>query len=185
MASPAGTPEAPSIRRAVSDDAATLSEFAASCFRDTFARDNSPANMDQYIAGSFGQDIQRAVIADPRGIVLLMESGEQLVGYAHVRDGAVPVEVMAPSPIELQRFYIAREWHGLGLAQLLMRAVVSAATERGARALWLAVWENNPRAISFYRKMDFVDVGSQEFMLGSDRQTDRVMCRSVTVSDRP
>jgi hypothetical protein len=41
--------------------------------------------------------------------------------------------------------------------------------------VWLSVWDQNPRAIAFYRKVGFEDVGSTEFGVGSDRQTDRIM----------
>jgi ribosomal protein S18 acetylase RimI-like enzyme len=56
-----------------------------------------------------------------------------------------------------------------------MAAVRAAAREFGGQQLWLSVWERNPRALSFYKKEAFVDVGSTDFYVGSDRQTDRVM----------
>ena len=49
----------------------------------------------------------------------------------------------------------------------------------GPRTLWLGVWERNPRAIAFYTKCGFVDVGEHAFVFGTDEQTDRVMARSV------
>lgn len=56
-----------------------------------------------------------------------------------------------------------------------MAAAIAAARSRGATALWLGVWERNPRARAFYGKSGFTDVGSQTFLLGTDEQTDRVM----------
>jgi diamine N-acetyltransferase len=41
--------------------------------------------------------------------------------------------------------------------------------------MWLSVWERNPRAIAFYGKCGFRMVGSKDFWVGSDRQTDHVM----------
>ena len=81
--------------------------------------------------------------------------------------------------MELKRFYIDRAWQGAGLAQALMRATLDAAIVSGARTLWLGVWEHNPRAIAFYRKFGFVEVGMHDFMLGRDRQTDLIMARPV------
>ena len=42
--------------------------------------------------------------------------------------------------------------------------------------------ERNPRAIAFYRKFGFVDVGAHEFRLGADVQTDRVMVRGLGIT---
>jgi diamine N-acetyltransferase len=56
-----------------------------------------------------------------------------------------------------------------------MDAVVGEARTRGAQTLWLGVWERNARAIAFYRKRGFQDVGRHQFLVGTDRQTDRLM----------
>jgi ribosomal protein S18 acetylase RimI-like enzyme len=63
-----------------------------------------------------------------------------------------------------------------------MAAAQEAGRELGGRTLWLAVWERNPRAIAFYEKFGFRDVGRQDFRLGSDLQTDRVMVADLAGS---
>ena len=63
-----------------------------------------------------------------------------------------------------------------------MRATLDVAAERGADVLWLCVWERNHRAQAFYRKIGFEDRGAKEFILGRDRQTDRVMARALPVA---
>jgi ribosomal protein S18 acetylase RimI-like enzyme len=60
-----------------------------------------------------------------------------------------------------------------------MAAVCAEATAAGGKTLWLGVWERNPRAIRFYEKQGFRDVGSYLFVLGTDPQTDRVMTRAL------
>ena len=167
------------IRSAVPRDAATLSEFAERTFRDTFGPDNTLENMDLYVAGVFGVERQHAELADPRGSVLLIELNASVVGYAQMTSGAPPHGIGSTPAIELQRFYIAQEYHGLGLAQRLMRRTLDTAFEHDAKTLWLGVWERNARAISFYRKLGFADVGAHVFMLGNDQQIDRIMSRTT------
>jgi GNAT superfamily N-acetyltransferase len=94
----------------------------------------------------------------------------------------VPDCVGDSGAIEIWRFYVDRPWHGLGLAQTLMSAVRECAVQKGARTLWLGVWEKNPRAIAFYEKCGFRDVGAHDFWVGSDRQTDRIMVASLSDS---
>jgi diamine N-acetyltransferase len=169
----------PTIRIAIPDDAAALADFAERSFRDTFAPDNTAADMNLYVASAFGTDRQRSELQDSRGVVLLMETGGSIAGYAQLHQSPAPREIGALLSIELQRFYVARKFHGRGLAQRLMQSAIDTAAERGALTIWLAVWERNPRATAFYRKHGFADVGSQPFILGEDRQTDRIMCRST------
>ena len=84
--------------------------------------------------------------------------------------------------MEIQRFYVDHAWHGQGVARQLMAACVATARARGGATVWLGVWERNARAIRFYTKHGFTDVGTHDFLLGSDRQTDRVMSRPVELS---
>ena len=60
-----------------------------------------------------------------------------------------------------------------------MEACLAWAAARGHQALWLQVWEENPRAIRFYQKQRFLDHGGTSFQLGSLRYQDRVMGRRV------
>jgi ribosomal protein S18 acetylase RimI-like enzyme len=60
-----------------------------------------------------------------------------------------------------------------------MQACLTEAESAGCDLIWLGVWEHNPRAIGFYRKWGFRQVGAQRFQLGAELQTDLVMARQV------
>jgi GNAT superfamily N-acetyltransferase len=174
------------IRRAMAADAGALSAFAATVFRETFAPDNDPMDMQSYLTDAFTPEKQAAEIADGSCVCLIAEVGETLVGYAllrvEARDQRDPSEAHPVARrVELQRFYVEHAWHGRGIAPRLMAACVDAARTAGGATIWLGVWERNARAIRFYVNQGFTNVGSQEFQLGADLQTDRVMSRSVAL----
>ena len=123
--------------------------------------------------------MQRSELDDPEVTVFLAESGSELVGYAMLRDGDVATPVGSSSAIEIARLYAGKRWIGAGIGALLMRSCLREARARDKDTIWLGVWERNARAIAFYRRWDFVDVGSQSFQLGGDLQSDRVMVRRV------
>ena len=168
-----------SIREATAADAPSLAAFAERTFRDAFAADNTPEDMDAHVSANYSAERQRAEIEDPTRVTLVGERDGALAAYAQLRSGVAPDCVGGPAPIELLRFYVDRPWHGRGVAHAMMAAVVDAAVARQARTLWLGVWERNPRAIAFYGKCGFRDAGSQSFLLGSDLQTDRIMMRPL------
>ena len=167
------------IRRANDDDATLLADLARRTFVETFGPDNTAEDMAIHVAKSFGPDIQLREIRDPRMITLLAERGSTTVGFAQVHQGQPAACVTGEAPIEVRRFYVDRPFHGQGIAQTLMRAVEQVARSLGGRTLWLGVWERNPRAIAFYAKCGFVDVGEHAFIFGTEEQTDRVMARSL------
>ena len=172
------------VRTATIADATRLSQLGTSTFRETFEGENTPDDMARYLAEAFTPERQAAEITDSSSVVLLAErpdafGAEKLVGYAHLISGPAPPEVKGLAPMELKRLYVTRSWQGKGVAQALMDAALSAARDRGAKTLWLGVWERNLRAIAFYSKYGFARVGEHTFVLGSDAQTDWLLARPL------
>ena len=167
------------IRTATAADAAVVADLARRTFYDTFAATNDPADMAMHLQSAYGVDQQTREIADRDVTTLLVEVEGQAVAYAQVRAGHVPKCVSDRTAVELWRFYVDREWHGRGIAQALMTRVKAVARERGAKTLWLGVWERNDRARAFYVKCGFADVGEHIFLFGTDPQTDRVMVTTL------
>ena len=171
------------IRRAEISDASQLAEFAARTFDETFAASNDPEDFALHLRNSFGERQQTAEIASPDNVTLLVFDGDALVAFAQVMKGEPPDCVTVDDAIELHRIYVDRPAHGTGLAAILMQEVRRVANEFGARHIWLGVWEHNPRAIAFYSKHGFIDVGSHSFLLGTDLQVDRVFVAPVDFTE--
>ena len=167
------------VRRAATNDAELLAEIGARTFSDTFAADNTAADMSDYLAKSFGVDSQADELSDHSSTFLIAEIEDRVDGYAKLQLRSAPACVDGPSPIELSRLYVSQDWIGRGVAQVLIDECFSTAKEAGCQTMWLGVWERNSRAQSFYRKCGFATVGTQAFRLGSDLQTDLVMMRPV------
>ncbi|HLV35670.1 MAG TPA: GNAT family N-acetyltransferase [Spirillospora sp.] len=167
------------IRYGTQADAALLAELGAQTFRETFANNNTPENMAAYLAEAFGPDIQLAELVDPANRFLIAESAGVPIGYAKLRSGEVPAEVGDAQAVELQRIYVLNGWLGRGVGEQLMRACLREAETNGHTTIWLGVWEHNPRAIAFYRKWGFEQVGVHVFQLGDDPQTDLILRRRI------
>ena len=167
------------VRTATVADAQMLAELGAQSFARTFGPDNTPEDMAAYLKQAFGPQIQAAELAEPGSLFLVAEVGGEAVGYARLREGPAPDPIHGASPIEIVRFYARPDWIGRGVGAALMRACLAQARQRGMRTLWLDVWERNPRALAFYARWGFHEIGSQPFWLGTDVQTDVLMERPV------
>lgn len=165
------------IRQAMVADAAALAEIAERTFRDTFAEHNTPEDLEAYVASAYGEAQQRRELESGH-IVLLGETEDgRLIAYTQMR------RVQSQhGEVEIARFYVDKNHHGRGIAQQLMQAAYDTARALGATNIWLGVWERNLRAIAFYAKCGYRDVGSQPFLVGTDLQTDRVMARVIPSS---
>ncbi|MBN1629765.1 MAG: GNAT family N-acetyltransferase [Thermoleophilia bacterium] len=172
----------PIIRAATAQDAPLLAELGARTFFDTFAADNTEADMAAYLASAFSPAVQSCELQDPRSIFLVAQAGETPVGYARLRFGESRPCAEGRQPVEIARFYADRPWIGRGVGAALMRASLGLATMRGCDVVWLDVWEKNYRALAFYQKWGFQVVGSQSFLLGDDVQNDLLMARPLDES---
>lgn len=133
-----------------------------------------------YLDSNFSITSIENQLEDPNSTFLLAYAQGRAIGYALLKQGPAPALVEAPRPVELVRIYVDPDAIGRGYGSALMDACLEQALRTGHEALWLGVWEKNLRAIGFYEKWGFRKLGTQEFILGSDVQTDLVMARSVT-----
>jgi ribosomal protein S18 acetylase RimI-like enzyme len=169
------------IRHATQADASALAEFGARTFEETFGPHNTPEDIALYLAKTYSPALQAREIADDRYTYYIADVDGAIAGFALLRTGPAPAFVATPRPLEVYRFYVDGAFQGAGVARTLMDRCIAEAVRRDATALWLAVWERNPRAIRFYEKCGFRGVaGSQVFMLGNDPQNDLVMVRATS-----
>jgi ribosomal protein S18 acetylase RimI-like enzyme len=163
------------IRYGIPDDAVMLSEFGARTFYDTFAKDNTPENMEAHLKKSFSPAIQLQELSTPENIFLIAEVESSLVGFAQLIMDSKEESLHGTKTLELRRIYASQAYIGKGVGKELMRASIQEARQRGCDSIWLGVWEKNPRAISFYKKWGFQEVGTHLFHVGDDPQRDFIM----------
>ena len=122
---------------------------------------------------------QLAEILDPGWATVVAADAGSLIAFGQLRWSETPECIPGRRPREILRLYVDKAFHGQGLAPRLMGALLERAAEAGADGVWLGVWEHNPRALAFYRKSGFREVGDHAFMLGSDLQRDILMYREL------
>ena len=170
------------IRYANSSDAKRLAALAEETFRQTFGSMNANEDMNLHCRTSYGEAIQLTEISNRKMVTLVCEDGGQLIAFAQLRWCEAPSCVAAKNPGEIQRLYVAKSWHGKGIAQELMTTCIKEMELRNSDVVWLGVWERNPRAIAFYKKFGFTQAGSHVFPLGTDPQRDIIMLRPVSLN---
>lgn len=185
--SQAAGPDGIAIREATREDAARLAALGARLFAETYGPTHPDPELSRYLATAFAVETVAAALRRPDTRLLLAEDAAgHPAGYAWLQavapsDPALRLEGKA---LEVQRFYVAREWQGHGVAQALMAGCREEAARRGADYLWLQVWQQAPWAIRFYEKSGFRIAGTTTFAWGDQLDIDWVMVGPAGGSER-
>ena len=153
---------------------------ARASFLETYAGIVDGGDMLQFGEGTHSPAAYAGLLADV-GVDLFLatlEPGEAPVGYAMVCAPDLPVET-GEDDLELKRIYALHRFHGGGLGQRLMTAAMDAARARGARRLLLGAHGENHRAIAFYRRNGFTQVGTRVFHVGDNFYDDVVLAAAL------
>lgn len=174
------------VRAATIEDAGLLAEMGERTFRAAFGAENDEADLDLYLATSFGPEIQLRELLEPATVYLLATDDDGPAGFLRLRlDTSPPVSIPGGRIAEVVRIYAENERIGNGVGSALMTAALGVVREHGCDAVWLSVWERNARGIRFYEKWGFEVVGRTTFVVGEDVQDDLVMALLVFGSDSP
>ncbi len=173
------------VRPATSDDVPELAALAALTFPLACPPSIGPADAAAFIASRLSREAFATHLADPNHRVLVaIDDGGVLLGYTLLILGepadadAAAVVTIRPTA-ELSKCYVHPTRHGTGTAAALMEASLAAARELGAGGVWLGVNQHNSRAQRFYTKSGFTVAGTKQFTVGTVREDDYVMTRTV------
>jgi diamine N-acetyltransferase len=163
------------IRTLTADDIHALQKIGRQTFSETFAAENTEENMHKYLEEGFSDEKLGNELANPSSRFWLAESEGIPAGYMKVNFGTAQTEKFGNSWMEIERIYVLKEFQRQKIGQLLYDKAIEAALQSGIEYVWLGVWENNLKAISFYRKNGFTEFDKHIFKLGDDEQTDLLM----------
>jgi ribosomal protein S18 acetylase RimI-like enzyme len=152
-----------------------LQEIGRLTFSETFSAGNSEENMIKYLAEGFSIEKLKAELNNANSEFYFAWYNDDVIGYLKLNFGNSQTELKDSRALEIERIYVLKEFHGKDVGQLLYDKAIKVATQKNAEYIWLGVWEENPRAINFYKKNGFVEFDKHIFKLGDDEQTDIMM----------
>lgn len=152
-----------------------LQHISRQTFYETFSAGNSEQNMTKYLNEGFSIEKLTAELSDNNSEFYFAVLDNNVIGYLKLNFGQSQTELQDEKALEIERIYVLKEFHGKKVGQLLYDKAIQIARQKNTDYVWLGVWEENPRAINFYKKNGFVEFDKHIFKLGDDEQTDIMM----------
>lgn len=172
-----------SIRAATIDDTLCLSVLGTQVFLDTYATQGIRPSLAREVVELFSVDAISGLLASPSTEILVAEQEGHLIGFAELTLDSRHELVPAAPAIELHRLYVQEPFTSKGVGRALLRRSEELAAARGARALWLKAWVGNQRAIVFYARQGYSEVGADVYVYENEEYETRVFVREVGGKD--
>lgn len=169
-----------SLRKIRLSEVESLQKISSLTFMETFSEVNSKEDMRKYLDENLSLEKLKSEIENPESEFYISEIGNRIVGYLKLNFGKAQTENFGENGFEIERIYVLKEHLGQKVGQFLLDKSLEIGKEKSMDFVWLGVWENNERAIKFYKKQGFEVFSQHDFVLGNDVQTDLLMKLELT-----
>ena len=163
------------IRKLDITDLENLQKISITTFRETFEEVNSEEDMQKYLDENLSLERLKNELENLDSEFYFIENENKNLGYLKLNFGNAQTEKVEENHFEIERIYVLKAFLGQKIGQILFDKAIEIGREKNLEYVWLGVWEENHRAIKFYKKNGFEIFGKHDFVLGEDVQTDLLM----------
>lgn len=163
------------IIRAELNEVELLRKISVQTFTETFAEVNTEANMQRYLNENLSLEKLKGELNNPASQFFFAKQNEQIIGYLKINSPDAQTENSFHDSLEIERIYVLKEYQHQKIGHQLLEKAIGIAKEKQYPYIWLGVWENNLKAINFYKRHGFVEFDTHVFQLGNDEQVDILM----------
>lgn len=163
------------IKKATIKDAEILANLGAVTFYEAYNDVKLDVHLKDYIAQAFVKDEIALSISSGLAVYIIAFDAERPVGYAKLRWDRTHPMLPEGNHMEIERIYVCRKFWRHKIGSGLLDEIIKTAVRENYNFIWLGVWQENKRAISFYEKAGFKIFGVKKFFVGSEENDDYVM----------
>lgn len=120
-------------------------------------------NLLEYLNKNFSVSKTKQDINHPENLFYIIYVDDSPAGYAKLVVNAINENVASQNNCRLERIFIQNEFIPLKIGQQLLNFVEEKAKEIQLDTMWLSVYIKNERAIRFYERNNFKNVGQLNF----------------------
>ena len=163
------------IKKVTPSEIDQLQKISKETFYETFSIGNTLENMNKYLDEEFSIEKLTTELNNTNSEFYFALFENNIIGYLKINFGKSQTELQDNNALEIERIYILKEFQEKKVGQLLYDRALQIARHNRVEYIWLGVWEENPRAINFYKKNGFTEFDKHIFKLGDDEQVDIMM----------
>ena len=173
------------IQKPTIQDAKLLSKLSKEAFLVSHGHSAPKKDIETYVTNNFSIENFVIELENTENEYYVIYYKDKIAGFSKVIFNSKNECLKDLNITKMSRLYLLEEFYGLDLGTKLFNFNVSLAKENKQAGIWLAVWVENKRAIAFYKKMGFKDVGNFDFKISETHSNpNHILYLESLVSDK-
>lgn len=166
------------IRKANVEDAVHIALLGGITFTETFSeyfRDKE--DLFKYNEKTFSVAKIKSSLQKENNAFWIAFWNELPIGYAKLKKYSATEFLSYENVSQLQKIYVLREFIGKKVGESLLEVLEKYFSESISSHLWLSVLKANGKALKFYHKNNFENIGEHGFQIGKETFDFFVLCK--------
>jgi ribosomal protein S18 acetylase RimI-like enzyme len=154
-----------SIIKANAEDSKLLADIGRVSFIESHGNSASEEDINMYVGSKYNYDVFQQELNDPQNIYNIIHHNKQPAGYSKIIFNTPHSNIQIENITKLERLYLLKEFYNLKLGIELFNYNIQLSKQNNQKGMWLFVWKENQRAVSFYKRIGFKVIGGYDFKL--------------------
>jgi len=137
------------------------------------------SNLLKYLDENFSVSKTKQHINNPKNLFYIMYLDDLPIGYAKLIVNALHENVASQNNCRLERIFILDDFIPLKIGHQLLTFVEERAKELKLDTMWLSVYIKNKRAIRFYERNEFENVGELNFSVNGKEYENIIFSKKI------
>ena len=136
-------------------------------------------DLTTYLDNAFSVAKTKQDLNNSENIFYILFLNNLPIGYTKLVLNATHESVISQNNCRLEKIYILDEFIPLKLGQQLLTLMIEKAKELHLDTIWLSVYIKNNRAIRFYERNEFKNVGEINFLVNGTKYENTVFSKKL------
>lgn len=153
------------IQRAAISDAALIADIGAKSFIESHGNSAPAGDIESYVSTTYDLKIAEEELNNPENIFHLIYYKNRAAGFSKIIFNSPYALIESSAVTKLERIYLLKEFYDLKLGLALLNYLTALSKKENQIGMWLFVWTQNQRAVSFYKKYGFNVIADTHFKI--------------------
>ncbi|WP_195806632.1 GNAT family N-acetyltransferase [Winogradskyella helgolandensis] len=146
-----------------------IAEIGKIAFLESHGNSASAEDINSFISKTYNKEAISKEFEDVKTQYHMIYFNDKVAGFSKIELSTSNKDITELDITKLDRIYLLKEYYGQNLGSELFDFNIHLSKKQNQKGIWLAVWVDNQRAISFYTKIGFQIVGKYNFKISETR----------------